>query len=73
MCNWVQIRKFRRVSNHNRTKQGDALSHLLIYIVLEVAVGEVQAEYQGLTCGLNISLLVYADNDVILDETEQDI
>jgi len=42
-------------------------------IVLEVAVSEVKGGYQGITCGLNISLLAYTDNDVILDEAEQDI
>jgi len=38
-----------------------------------VAVREVQGEYQEINCGQDIPLLAYADDVVILGETEQDI
>ncbi|XP_050540945.1 uncharacterized protein LOC126905353 [Daktulosphaira vitifoliae] len=54
-------------------KQGDALSPILFNIVLEMAVREVQEEYQGINCGRNLPVLAYADDVVILGESEQDI
>lgn len=54
-------------------KQGDALSPILFNIVLEMAIREVQEEYLGINCGQNLPLLAYADDVVILGESEQDI
>ncbi|CAI6345469.1 unnamed protein product [Macrosiphum euphorbiae] len=54
-------------------KQGDALSPILFNIVLEMAIREVQEEYLLINCGQNLPLLAYADDVVILGESEQDI
>jgi len=51
-------------------KQDDALSPILFNIVLDMAVREVQDEYQGINCGQELPLLAYADDVEILGESE---
>jgi len=54
-------------------KQDDALSHILFNITLEVVARSIHNKYKEIDVGKSVSILTYADDIVILGETEDDI
>jgi len=56
-----------------RLKQGEALSPILFIILLEVVARSIHNTYKGIDIGKSISILAYADDIVVVGETEDDI
>lgn len=49
------------------------LSPILFNIALEVVARNIHTKYKGIHIGKSVSILAYADDIVVLGETEDDI